>query len=109
MKKALIVSCVVLILSSCTWVKVTPKGDGVRLVPSNKYVAQCKNLGKVNAKVVSQIIFERNPDKVAEELANMARNEAAGMGADTIVPISEIVDGRRVFGAYQCFHSNRIE
>lgn len=109
MKKALIVSCVVLILSSCTWVKVTPKGDGVRLVPSNKYVAQCKNLGKVNAKVVSQIIFERNPDKVAEELANMARNEAAGMGADTIVPISEIVDGRRVLAHTSVFTQNRIE
>ena len=103
MKKAFLVSCAVLILSSCTWVKVNSKGDAVRLVPTNKYVAQCKNLGKVIAKVVSQIIFERNRDKVAEELANMARNEAANMGADTIVPISEIVDGRRVFGAYQCF------
>ena len=109
MKKIFIAVCSGLILSSCTWVKVTTKGEGVRLVQSVKAVEPCKQLGKVNTKVVSQIIFHRDAEKVASELADLARNEAAMMGGDTIVPISEINDGRRSFGVYQCFQSRRLD
>ncbi|UJO99133.1 MAG: DUF4156 domain-containing protein [Nitrosomonas sp.] len=99
----------VLILSSCAWVQVTPQGEGVRLVQSAKAVEPCKRLGKVNAKVVSRVIFSRDADKVAEELADLARNEAALMGGDTIIPISEIGDGRRSFAVYQCFQPKRTD
>lgn len=109
MKKILIAICGCLILSSCTWVKVTSKGESVRLVQSVKAVASCKKLGNANTKVVDQIIFDRDAEKVAGELADLARNEAGLMGGDTIVPISEIVDGRRSFGVYQCFQSKRID
>lgn len=97
----------ILILSSCAWVQVTPQGEGVRLVQSAKAVEPCKRLGKVNAKVVSRVLFSRDADKVAEELADLARNEAALMGGDTIIPISEIGDGRRSFAVYQCFQPKR--
>jgi hypothetical protein len=109
MKKILIVMCGSLILSSCAWVKVTSKGESVRLVQSVKTVEFCKKLGIVNTKVVSQIIFHRDADKVAGELADLARNEAGLMGGDTIVPDSEIVDGRRSFGVYQCFPSRPVD
>ncbi|MDE2388089.1 MAG: DUF4156 domain-containing protein [Betaproteobacteria bacterium] len=109
MKKILIVICGGLILSSCTWVKVTTRGESVRLVQSVKTVESCKKLGKVNTKVVDQIIFHRDADKVAEELADLARNEAGLMGGDTIVPASEIIDGRRSFDVYQCFQSKRTD
>jgi len=107
MKKVLIVFCCVLMLSSCAWVKVTSKGEGVRLVQSVRTVASCKKLGNVNAKVVGKIVFDRDAEKVSSELADLARNEAALIGGDTIVPISEISDGRRTFAVYQCFQSNR--
>ena len=107
MKKIVVVVCVGFILSSCTWVRVTSQGEGVRLVQSAKAVEPCKRLGKVNAKVVSRVIFSRDADKVAEELADLARNEAALMGGDTIIPISEIGDGRRSFAVYQCFQPKR--
>jgi len=103
MKKILIAVCGGLILSSCTWVKVTSKGEGVRLVQSVRVVEPCKKLGRVNAKVVSKVVFSRDKEKTAGELADLARNEAALMGGDTIVPISEINEGRRSFGVYQCF------
>jgi hypothetical protein len=108
MRKILIIVCSV-VLSSCTWVKVTSKGEGVRLVQSVKAAESCKKLGTVNTKVVSQIIFHRDADKVSGELADLARNEASMMGGDTIVPVSEIVDGRRSFGVYQCFQSKRMD
>ncbi len=103
MKKILIVVCGCLVLSSCTWVKVTPNGESVRLVQSAKAVEPCKRIGKVNTKVVSEVVFNRDPEKVASELADLARNEAALMRGDTIVPASEIIDGRRSFDVYQCF------
>ena len=103
MKKILIVVCGCLALSSCTWVKVTPNGESVRLVQSARAVEPCKRIGKVNTKVVSEVVFNRDPEKVASELADLARNEAALMRGDTIVPASEIIDGRRSFDVYQCF------
>lgn len=103
MKKILIAIFGGLILSSCTWVKVTSQGEGVRLVQSAKAVEQCKKLGKVSTKVESKVVFSRDSEKVVGELADLARNEAALMRGDTIVPISEINDGRRSFGVYQCF------
>lgn len=108
MKKNLIIACSVVVLSACTtWVKVTPMGETVRVVQSQRAVESCKRLGKVNAKVVSRVVIERDEEKVAIELANLARNEAGMLGGDTIVPISEIYDGRRVFAVYQCFQSGR--
>ncbi len=103
MKKILIAVCGGLILSSCTWVKVTSNGESVRLVQSARAVESCKKLGQVTAKVESKIIFNRDTEKVSDELADLARNEAALMGGDTIVPNSEINDGRRSFNVYQCF------
>jgi hypothetical protein len=108
MKKILIALCGGLILSSCTWVKVTAKGESVRLVQSVRAVEPCKKLGQISTKVVSQVIFNRDPETVASELADLARNEAALMGGDTIVPASDIFDGRRSFGVYQCFQSRHL-
>lgn len=107
MKKSLIAVCSVALLSACTWVKISPKGEGVRLVQSQRAVESCQRLGKVNAKVVSRVVIERDEEKVANELVTLARNEAGMLGGDTIVPISEIYDGRRVFAVYQCFPSGR--
>ena len=107
MKKIVVAVCVGFILSSCTWVRVTSQGEGVRLVQSAKAVEPCKKIGKVNTKVVSEVVFNRDAEKVAGELADLARNEAATLGGDTIVPTSEIIDGRRSFDVYQCFSSKR--
>lgn len=105
MKRILIAVCGGLILSSCTWVKVTPNGQSVRLVPSAKVVESCRRIGKVNTKVVSKVVFNRDTENVASELADLARNEAALLGGDTILATSAINDGRRSFDVYQCFPS----
>ncbi|MCB1935883.1 MAG: DUF4156 domain-containing protein [Nitrosomonas sp.] len=107
MNKIIVLCCFVLLTACATWVKVTPQGETVRIIQSIQEVKSCKRLGKVNAKVVSKFIFERDKEKVAAELANLARNEASVLGGDTIVPISEIYEGRRTFVVYQCFQPER--
>lgn len=110
MKKILLMTMAALLvfsLTACAWVKVTGKGEGVRVLQSAQSLESCKKMGNVNSKVISQFIFDRDAEKVAGELADLARNEAALMGGDTVVPVSKIIDGRRSFAVYQCFQPAR--
>ena len=110
MKKILLMTMAALVvfsLAACAWVKVTGKGEGVRVLQSAQSLESCKKMGNVNSKVISQFIFDRDAEKVAGELADLARNEAALMGGDTVVPVSKIIDGRRSFAVYQCFQPAR--
>jgi hypothetical protein len=88
--------------SSCTWVKVTEKGSSVA-VANTANVRGCENLREVTVSVTSKVGFiKRDADKVATELANLARNEAVNFGGDTIVPSSTIENGRQSFNVYKC-------
>lgn len=102
MKKLIITAAITLSLSACSWVKVTTAGQAVRLVQTKNDVSSCKELGATTASVMDKFFIERSRDKVARELADLARNTAAEMGGDTIVPISVIEDGKRTFGVYKC-------
>lgn len=105
MNKNLIVVFGVVLLVSCAWVKVSEKGEMVRLVQSRQAVESCKLIGRINGKVVNRVVFERDEEKVAIELANLARNEAGMLGGNTILSVSDIVDGRQAFAVYQCYQS----
>ena len=41
-------------------------------------------------------------DTLTKELALIARNSAANMGGDTIVPLTVINDGKQSFVVYKC-------
>ena len=91
-----------LLALGCTWVPVAPEGEAVRVAAASE-VAGCERRGKTTSKVASRVsLFDRNEEKVAEELATLARNEAGGMGGDTVVAESPIEDGRQTFGVYSC-------
>ena len=86
----------------CALVELTPGGAGVRLA-SAEAVVTCTNLGRVTADVIAKVGFlPRHPDTVQDNINVTARNAAAGMGADTIVPASNIVDGKQTFDVYRC-------
>lgn len=90
--------------TACTWVKKSPAAAKVRVVPSDR-VADCTILGKVVASTTGNVvIIKRNAKKVKSELETIAQNEAAGSGADTVAPISEIVDGMQTFAMYRCLN-----
>jgi len=90
------------IMAGCALVNLTDAGAGVRLAKPEA-VAACTSLGRVTASVVHKAGFiPRHPDAVQENLIVTARNSAAGMGADTIVPASAIQDGKQTFEVYRC-------
>ena len=99
-----IVSVAVLagVLHGCTWVKTTPEGEFVRVAAANA-VADCKRMSKVTVSLKNRVAgVERNSDKVAKELATLARNEGGRLGGDTVVAESAIAEGSQTFAIYDC-------
>src|SRR5262245_2664187 len=87
---------------ACTWVKVTPGGTAVRVAKEGE-VGHCVTKGRTHAQTQDRAwIFGRDPKTIAKELESLARNEAALMGGDTIVPASGIDRGRQTFDVYLC-------
>jgi hypothetical protein len=91
-----------LVMLGCTWVPLTPEGKKVRVFDA-KQTESCKKLGQTTTSVLAKKgIITRDEEKVREELATLARNSAADMGGNIIVPISDIKNGERSFAVYSC-------
>ncbi len=105
MKKLSIILAATLasLTSACTWVKVNEQGSNVA-VANAANVRSCEKVRTVNVKVKDNFVgsMKRDPNKVATELTNMARNEASQFGGDTVVPVSLVQDGRQSFDVYKC-------
>lgn len=89
-----------LLLSACSFVKLTPAGENVAVLQLNQ-VSACANTGATTVSVVNKVVVNRSPDKVALELRTLARNRAADRG-DTIVAMTAVVDGEQTFNIYRC-------
>ena len=50
----------------------------------------------------SVAFYDRNPLRVQEELETLARNEAPGMGADTVQPLAPPANGAQRYAAWTC-------
>lgn len=89
-------------LSACSWVELNPEAQAVQVADISD-VGGCTSLGTINAQVIYEVVsIDRSRDDQARELAILARNEAAKMGATTVVATSEIHQGRQEFAAYRC-------
>lgn len=105
MKNILRVICILFsstLFVACSWVDPTVAGKAVRVAYDGR-VAGCRDAGIVAVSVADKIAFyHRSEYKIADELETMARNEAATLPADTIVPRTSPVDGTQRFQAYVC-------
>ncbi len=100
--KSLLLVAAVLMLMACSWVNLTPGGDKVRVLTEAE-VSSCKMLGKTTANVADKVVGLQRKEKIIQEnLQVLARNSAAEMGGDTIVPISPIQEGKQTFAVYRC-------
>jgi hypothetical protein len=102
MKRGWIVAGAMAGLAACQWVPLTPEGGKVRVANAAE-VAGCKQLGTVTGKTTVTVgPLARNEAKVATEVEALARNEAATMGANAIVPKGALEWDQRTYVAFRC-------
>ena len=98
----MIMAMVFMLLNACAWVELTPGGEKVRVL-SKQEVSSCKHVGKTTATVADDVAgLKRKEHIVKQNLEMLARNAAAEMSGDTIVPASAIKDGNQTFEVYKC-------
>lgn len=89
------------VLSACTFVHMAPGASAVKVVEGPP--AGCEKRGEVEVSVKDSIAFyERNALRVKDELETLARNEAPGLGADTMHPLTAPKDGQQRWAAWRC-------
>ena len=101
MRRFLSVLTCALTLSACTYVKVSDEGTEIAQARAPD-VVNCQHLGEVESQTRDRVLLKRNTGKVQQELIDLARNQAARMGANAIVPVAEPVNGLQKFNAYRC-------
>lgn len=90
-------------LSGCTWVHMAPEARSVRVIAAGAAPAGCEKRGEVAVSVKDSVAFiDRKSTKVRDELETLARNEAPGVGANTLQPLGEPVNGGQRFAAWSC-------
>lgn len=95
-------SAVAMALSACTFVDIQPGGKGIRVAPSGTPLT-CEKRGEISVSVKDRLgPLERGELKVRDELEVLARNEAPGLGADTVQAMDEPMDGEQRFSAWRC-------
>jgi hypothetical protein len=103
MRQLLLCVLVTTALGGCTWVKMAPGGDLVKVAAAGQDLTVCEKRGEVSVSVKDSLgPYERNDLRVRDELETLARNEAPGLQADTIQPRGEPKDGEQRFAAFRC-------
>lgn len=89
-------------LSACTFVQIQPGGQTIRVAAAGQPLS-CEKRGEIGVSVKDRVgLLERNDLKVRDELEVLARNEAPGLGADTVQPLAEPMDGEQRWAAFRC-------
>ena len=100
--KKLVLASLCLSMNACAWVTLTPSGEKVRVLDASE-VSTCKGLGNTTVSLLAKVAgINRNEETVARELSLLARNAAAELGGDTIVPVSPVKNGERSYTVYKC-------
>lgn len=101
--RTILIGLVALGISACaTPMKLSDNGKKVRVLDPSE-VSSCRELGKTNTSVTPILLgIERPEEAIGKELRIVARNSAARMGGDTIVPLTVIDKGQQTFVVYKC-------
>ena len=88
-------------LSACTFVHMAPGASTVKVLASAP--TACEKRGEVEVSVKDRLgPYERSEAQVRDELETLARNEAPGVGADSISPLGQPVDGTQRWALWRC-------
>lgn len=91
----------VLALPACTFVKMAPGAQQVKVLPVAP--SGCEKRGEVAVSITHKVgFYERNATQVRDELETLARNEAPGLGANKISPLDLPHDGSQRWAMWRC-------
>jgi hypothetical protein len=103
MRLPLILAAFTLALSACTFVKMGPGADKVRVLRADQDTSACTSRGEIAVSVKDRLgPYQRDEIRVIDELETLARNEAPGLGADTVQPLAPPQDGEQRWRAWRC-------
>ena len=92
---------VVLWLSGCTFVHMAPGASAVQVLSTAP--SGCVKRGEVTVSVKDRLgPYQRSNSQVRDELETLARNEAPGVGADRISPMTPPRDGEQQWAMWRC-------
>ena len=92
----------VLLMAGCTWVDLTQQGEKVRVLSADE-VTKCEKRGETTVSLLVKLAgIERDKEKAQQELNTLARNSAATLEGDTVVPITPVENGQQTFAVYRC-------
>ena len=101
-KTTLTLSGILFSISACTWVNENPDSQSVAITSLSE-LSQCKQVGTISASTKHKVAFvKRGSKKVTSELQALARNEAIKLGANTIAPKGDMIDGKQSYAAFSC-------
>lgn len=99
----------IVMLSACSFVKMAPGGDAVKVAAIGKDLSACEKRGEISVSVKDRLgPYERDVLRVKDELEVLARNEAPGLKADTVQAIAAVSDGTQKWRAYRCEGSQSV-
>ena len=99
MRSILLMGCL-LSMPACTFVHMAPSAGKVKVLAS---APPCDKRGEAEVSVRHKVgFYERSEAQVRDELETLARNEAPGVGADSISPLGQPVDGTQRWALWRC-------
>ncbi|MGK7296171.1 MAG: DUF4156 domain-containing protein [Candidatus Wenzhouxiangella sp. M2_3B_020] len=89
-------------VTGCAWVTLDEDGRDV-LAAEPSAVEDCRRVGNTTVSVRDRVAaVQRSPSRVVSELEILARNSAADMGGNRVVPLTPVRDGARDYAVYRC-------
>ncbi len=102
MYRNLVVAIAIAALAGCAGLKLSTGGEKVRVLDPAE-VSSCRELGRTNTTTTAMVVGIPRPiETISKELRIVARNSAANMGGDTIVPLTVVENGAQTFMVYKC-------
>ena len=98
--RLMLVAALALSLPACTFVHMAPSAGKVKVLAS---APSCDKRGEAEVSVRHKVgFYQRSDAQVRDELETLARNEAPGVGADTISPLGPPVEGGQSWALWRC-------
>ena len=99
--RSILLMAALLATSGCTFVHMAPGATRVKVLAAAP--AGCEKRGEVEVSVKDRLgPYARSDAQVREELETLARNEAPGIGADSISPLGPPRDGEQRWAMWRC-------